>query len=188
MSNNDSEVGLVGRISGVFGIKGWVKIASFTEPDENIFDYSPWRIKQKHANKSQGSEWREIKIDQKKRHQGSWIAHIEGVDDRNEAELLKFADIAVDREQFAELEQGEFYWHELLQLRVKVREDSSEALIDIGYVGEMMETGANDVLVVKPDEQSVDDIERLLPYVPELYVELVDLENQQILVNWDIDD
>jgi len=186
VSNSDDTLAIVGRISGVFGIKGWVKIASFTEPDENIFEYSPWRIRQKQAGRDSG--WREIEIDRKQRHKGSWIAHIKGVDDRNGAELLKLADIAVDSEQFAELDDGEFYWHQLIGLRVKVKQAGEEASADIGKVAELMETGANDVLVVKPDADSIDDQERLLPYVPDLYVEEVDIENRHILVNWDIND
>jgi 16S rRNA processing protein RimM len=189
VSDSDDEIGLVGRISGVFGIKGWVKLASFTEPEENIFEYSPWWIRSKNRGKhADKSVWREIKIDRKQRHKDGWIVHIEGVDDRDEAETYKFADIGVERSQFAELEDGEFYWHELLQLRVKVEQAGSNELIDIGHVAELMETGANDVLVVRSDDNSVDDNERLVPYVPELYVLSVDLEKQQIVVNWDIDD
>lgn len=170
---------VVGRISGIYGVKGWVKITSFTEPPENVFEYSPWRVKLHEG-------WQEITLDKVQRHKDAWIAHIVGVDNRNDAELYKLKDIAVDRAQFAELDSDEYYWHELIGLRVKVENETQVS--DIGVVHEMLETGANDVIVVRPDAQSIDSQERLIPYAPDIYVKSIDLEAKSILVDWDIED
>lgn len=179
MSIDSPERCLVGKIAGVFGIKGWVKIASYTQPQENLFNYSPWFIKKR-------GEWVEVEIERVQQHKNGWIALIKGVKDRNDAEAYKLLDIAVDRSQFAGLEVGDFYWHQLEGLRVFSQ--IGEELVNLGVVHEMLETGANDVIVVRADAESIDDTERLVPYVPELYVKSVDLQKQIIIVDWNLDD
>ena len=72
-SNTEAEYTAVGKISGVFGIKGWVKVRSHTEPEENIFEYSPWRVKL-------GANWVELEVDEAQPHKDVWIAHIKGLD------------------------------------------------------------------------------------------------------------
>jgi len=181
VSDGSAKHTLVGRISGVFGIKGWVKIASFTDPQENLFEYSPWQIKLH-------GEWVEVSVDQVQRHKGGWIAQLKGVNDRNEAEAYKLKDIAVDRSQFAALDTGDFYWHQLVGMRVLCLQDSKAELCNLGVVHEMFETGANDVIVVRADDSSIDDRERLIPYVPEMYIKSIDLQAQQIVVDWNVED
>ena len=181
MSSSDTNYSVVGRISGVYGIKGWVKITSFTEPLENLFDYSPWRIKLRNG-------LQEIKVDRWQRHKDAWVAHIVGVDDRNDAEQYKLKNIAVDKEQFAELAGDEFYWHELIGLRVITQTTDKGEAADLGVVHEMLETGANDVFVIRSDASSIDDRERLIPYDPETYVKSIDLKEKKIVVDWNIED
>ncbi|WP_370981479.1 ribosome maturation factor RimM [Agaribacterium sp. ZY112] len=171
----------VGRISGVHGIKGWVKVSSFTEPPENLFDYSPWRIKSK-------GQWRTLEVERAQPHKGGWIVRLVGVDDRTAAEAFKLHDIFVEQDQFADLDDGEFYWHELIGLRVLSEQEDSEQLLDFGVVKELLETGANDVLVIQADAQSIDDTERLVPYVPDVFVKEIDLEARRIIVRWGRDD
>ncbi len=181
--DDTAEQGYVGRISGVFGIKGWVKVTSYTEPEENLFAYSPWMVRHR-------SEWVELEVDQYQRHSNGWIAHLKGIDDRNVAESFKLKPIQVDQNQFAALQEGDFYWYQLVGLRVYCRhtnEDES-AIHDVGVVHSLMETGANDVLVVKPDEESIDDRERLIPYVPDMYVVSVDLRAKKMIVDWHVGD
>jgi len=178
MNGDGASYEVVGRINGVFGIKGWVKISSFTEPEENLFTYSPWRVK-----KPDG--WKDVQLDQVQRHKGGWIAQIDGVSDRNAAEAYKLAEIFVDRGQFAELEDDEFYWHELIGMNVFIDDEQRS---HIGVVHEMLETGANDVIVVKPVSKSVDDRERLIPYDPDTYVKEINREERYILVDWNIED
>lgn len=169
----------MGLIAGVFGIKGWVKVVSYTEPADNIFSYSPWTLRLKR-------EQREIEVERFQEHKTGWIAKIKGIDDRNAAELLARGQIVVDPEQFDALPEGEFYWRDLIGLRALITQGQEQ--IDIGSVASLMETGANDVLVIHPDEQSVDDRERLVPYVPEIYVESINLEQGNMVLNWDLED
>jgi 16S rRNA processing protein RimM len=166
----------VGRITSVFGIKGWVKVHSQTEPPENIFNYQPWYLKTAHGVKSiELADWRA--------HGKGFVAQIVGVDDRNAAELLCPVDIAIEKDKLSALDDGEFYWHQLEGLRVISR--FSDQSYDFGIVKKILPTGANDVLVVVGDEQSIDQSERLIPYVPDQFVNDVDLTNGVMTVDWD---
>ena len=166
----------VGRITTVYGVKGWVKIHSQTEPAENIFSYHPWYLKTKHGVKP-------VELEDWKPHGKGFVAQIVGVDDRNQAEPLCPVDIAVEKSVLAELDEGDFYWHQLEGLRVMSDYDGQQH--NLGVVKRIMPTGANDVLVVVGDEQSMDQSERLIPYVPEHYVTDVDLHKRVIHVMWD---
>ncbi len=163
---------IVGRISGVYGIKGWVRIHSFTEPADNLFGYGDWKIRRR-------DQWEAIEIDSGREHGKGLIAHIVGIDDRDAAELLKGCDIAVPRELLPALEQDQYYWHQLEGLEVWTCGQC------LGQVDHLLETGANDVLVVKPCEGSIDSRERLIPWVQGQYVTQVDLEAATIEVDWD---
>ncbi len=163
---------IVGRICGVYGIKGWVRIHSFTEPLDNLFGYRDWKIRR-------GDSWQAIEIDSGREHGKGLIAHIVGIDDRSAAELLNGCDIAVPRAQLPALEQGEYYWHQLEGLAVIAAGQC------LGKVAHLLETGANDVLVIKPCEGSIDSRERLIPWVKGQYIKQVDLEAATIEVDWD---
>jgi len=176
MSAKSSNLVNVGRITAVYGIKGWVKVHSYTEPQDNLFEYQPWFIKTKHGVK-------QIEIDEARPHGDSYVAHIVGVDDRDLAASYTAADIAVERDLLPELEDGEYYWNQLEGL-VVLSSFTGEPQ-RLGVVSKILETGANDVLVVKGDVQSVDQRERLIPYVPEQFVLNVDLDRGEILVDWD---
>ncbi|WP_096087243.1 ribosome maturation factor RimM [Agaribacterium haliotis] len=177
--DGEAKFSCVGKISGVHGLRGWLKIKSFTEPEQNVFEYTPWRVK------LQG-QWQELEVERAQPHKGGWIARIVGVDDRTAAEAYKLIDIYVDQNQFAALEEGEFYWHELVGMRVQAEQDGGENPLDIGVVKQLLETGANDVLVIQADASSVDNKERLIPYVPDVYVKDVDLETRVLVVSWDL--
>ncbi len=179
MASTSSNLLTVGRITGVFGIKGWVKIHSDTEPRENISGYSPWWLKTRHGVKP-------VEIDEVKIHGNGLIAHIKGVDDRSLAETYTKVDIAVERNQIPALDDGEYYWHQLVGLKVISEYGGKTQLL--GTVHKLLATGANDVLVVKGDKAelgSIDNKERLLPYVPEQFVISVDLSEGEIRVDWD---
>lgn len=168
----------VGRITSVFGIKGWVKIRSQTEPAENIFNYQPWYLKTKHGVKTMElAKWQP--------HGKGFVAQIVGVDDRNTAELLCPVDIAIEKEALEELDEGEFYWHQLENLRVI--SDFEGQSYDFGTVKKILPTGANDVLVVVGDGQSIDQKERLIPYVLEQFVNDINIADGIIRVDWDPD-
>lgn len=168
----------VGRITAVFGIKGWIKIQSDTEPGENIFAYQPWWLKTRHGVQA-------VEVDAHRAHGSGYVAHISGVDDRDQAASYCRVNIAIDRAQLPALAAGEYYWHQLQGLRV-VSEWNGKAH-DLGEVSQILATGANDVLVVTGDQDSLDRTERLIPYVPGQFVRSVDLVTGRIQVEWDPD-
>lgn len=176
MAKKPSNLITVGRISTVFGVKGWVKVHSETEPRENLFQYSPWWLKTKHGVKT-------YEVDEYRAHGNGLIAHLKGVDDRDQAEALGRVEIAIDRSQLAALEEGEYYWSQLIGLRVITDFESQER--DLGVVTNLMETGANDVLVVQGDASSIDLNRRLVPYIPGQFVTSVDLDQGRLRVDWD---
>ncbi len=168
----------VGEVTSVYGVKGWVKIRSFTAPSDNIFSYSPWLLKTQHGVK-------EIEIDEYRLQGKGIVAHIVGVDDRELAQTYCQLQIAVRRDQLPALESNEFYWHQLIGLSVKTVFQGGDQ--QLGKVVRLLETGANDVLVVKGDPAAgdIDAKERLIPYVPEQFVLSIDLEQNVMTVDWD---
>ena len=178
MSAADEKL-IVGRISGVYGVKGWVKIHSDTEPRDGITEYNPWYIQQ--GSPARG-DWREIRVEAGRRQAKTVIAKLEGVDDRDAAMQLTGARIAIRADQLQTLENGEYYWRDLIGLRV-----INQQGIDLGTVQRLMETGSNDVLVVGSGEGGANSRERLVPWTPGQAVLEVDRELGRILVDWDAD-
>lgn len=168
----------VGRITAVFGIKGWVKIHSDTEPLENIFSYSPWWLKTRHGVKP-------VEVVDYRPHGKGLVALIKGFEDPDKAQEICQLTIAVERGQMAELDDGDYYWHQLEGLVVITEFEGQSSRL--GLVSRLLETGANDVLVVKGDAGSLDDKERLIPYLPGQFVKTIDLEAGEIRVDWDPD-
>jgi 16S rRNA processing protein RimM len=161
----------VGRVVGLYGVQGWVKFESWTEPRLRIFDYQPWLLV--------GAPGVEREMEGVKgRAQGKgMIAQLPGVNDREQAMALVGQDIQVTRSQLPPAADGEYYWVDLEGLAVST--DKGEAL---GRVSHLFATGANDVLVVRDGDR-----ERLIPYVPGSVVLQVDLVAQQMVVDWDPD-
>jgi 16S rRNA processing protein RimM len=159
----------LGRIGGAFGVLGWVKIVSHTEPRENILAYSPWRL-------SRDAERCEAEVVEGRRQGKAVIAKLRGVDDRDAALALTGFEIAVAREQLPPCGPGEFYWTDLEGLTVVTREGEV-----LGTVDHLIGTGANDVLVVEGERQ------RLIPFVIGRTVCEVDLAARRIEVDWDPD-
>jgi 16S rRNA processing protein RimM len=147
-----SEIRL-GSINGSHGVKGWVKVFSYTDPVEAILDYQPWILKK-------GSITRQVNIQEGQPNGKKLIARLEDVDTREMSDELIGYEIFVDREVLPDLEDGVFYWFQLEGLTVR----NTDGVL-FGQVDQLLETGANDVLVVKPTADSIDDEERLIPYV-----------------------
>ena len=166
---NGTQLLTVGKISGVFGVKGWVKVFSYTEPRENILSYSQWILKK-------GSTVRQVKVHNGQLQGKSVVASLGGVVDRDQAVALNGWEILIDREQLPPAEEGEYYWADLTGLKVFTVEG-----VDLGIVDHLLETGANDVLVV------VGERERLIPYLSEQTIKSVDLAQGKIVVDWDPD-
>jgi 16S rRNA processing protein RimM len=172
MSEADTNTLVIGRIRGVFGVKGWVKIHSYTEPMENLLRYGHCQIKGRQG-------WEAVTIDAGKLHGKGLVAHIKGIDDREQAAALQNCDIAIPASELPELEQEEYYWRQLQGLTVF----SGDELL--GRVDHLLDTGANDVLVVKPCEGSRDKRERLIPWLRETVVQRVDIAAGRMEVDWD---
>jgi len=168
----------LGKITGVFGVKGWVKVYSYTDPMEGIFQYQPWYIN--HNNQKLV-----VEVENGQRHGKGIIAKLVGYDDRDQAAVLAGSMIEVTSEELPELDDGEYYWHQLEKLKVISVAVEDEEPVLLGKVAYLTETGSNDVLVVKPCAGSIDKRERWVPYLPDLYVLNIDLEAQTITVDWD---
>jgi len=173
MSGKGEKIEL-GKITGVHGVKGWVKVFSNTEPREGITKYNPWFLQHPNIN---GGQWREIKVEAGRPQAKTVIAKLEGYDDRDEAMQLAGALIAISPEQLKDLNQDEYYWRDLIGLRVVNQQN-----VELGVVESLFETGANDVLVVKDETQ-----ERLIPWTLGHAVLEVDTEQGFISVDWDAD-
>lgn len=171
MSQHD--VTVVGKITSVYGVKGWVKIYSFTSPMENILAYAPWLLKM-------GGQWKPYKVAESKQHGKGLIARLEGVNDRELARQFCGVEIAIDKTLLPELDAGEFYWSQLEQLAVYTL--NGELL---GRVSHLIETGSNDVLIVKGNAESIDRRERMIPYLPDQVIKEINLETGTMRVDWD---
>ena len=169
------ELVTVGRLTSVYGIRGWVKVHSYTEPMENILQFDRWWLQDPRTG-----GWQALEIDAGKRHGKGLVVHIKGVDDRDLAAQYCQRDIAISGSEMPPLEAGEYYWHQLQGLQVVSQYEGRE--YRFGEVVRLMETGANDVMVVQGGE---DGRERLIPYIPGEFIAGVDLENRQITVLWD---
>lgn len=168
-----SELEVVGRILGVHGVQGWVKVYSYTDPMDNLQHYQPWHLKQ-------GSHWKPVKVTGFRPQGKGLIAQIDGITDRDEAASLVGQDIGVPRDLLPTSGEGEYYWRDLIGLRVRHVDG-----MDLGKVVRMLETGANDVLAVRGDSNSLDRRERLIPWLPDDVITEVNLAEGRMTVDWD---
>ena len=157
----------LGYIAGVFGVRGWVKIHSFTDPRENCVAHRRWTL----THHGQSSE---VEVEAGQAHGKNVIAKLAGIDDADAAGLLIGARISVPRDALPACGPGEYYWADLEGLSVRDR-----AGHELGRVVRLMETGAHDVLVL--DGKG----DRLIPFVLDEIVESVSLDEGTITVNWD---
>lgn len=169
----------VGKIVAVFGIKGWLKLVSYTEPVENMMGYTPLWLERPDG------ELEKVEFDQYRVQVGQLVAHIAGVDDRDEARAYCHRLVKVEKRCMPPLEPGCYYWHQLVGLKVFSRHHPQKAFL--GRIDDLIETGANLVMRVVPCEGSVDQRERLLPYLKGHYGIQVDLVDGSLLIDWDPD-
>ena len=157
----------VGEISGVFGIKGWVKVFSFTDPRENILTYSPWLLKKDDETKT-------VSVVDGQLQGKTIVAQLTGVNDRNQAESLMGWDIFITQEQLPNAAKDEYYWSDLIGLQVETVDG-----VQLGLVDSLLETGANDVIIVQGER------ERVIPFLQGQTIISVDLVAGKIIVDWD---
>ncbi|MFK8042780.1 ribosome maturation factor RimM [Congregibacter sp.] len=179
MNTPEDQMLLAGRISGVYGIKGWVKLQIFTDPPENFFAFRSHLIKGR--RNAEAIELADGRIQGK-----AWVARVVGVDNRTDAELLQGTEIWVPRSELPVLDSDEYYWHQLQGLQVWSEHEGQKLLL--GEIDHLLETGANDVLVLRPCEGSADERERLIPYLPDTVILSVELENGTMTVDWHPED
>lgn len=167
MSNQD--LINVGKISGVFGVKGWLKVFSFTEPRDNILSYQHWLLKK-------GSQDKSVKVMRGQLQGKGVVVEVEGVKDRDQALALMGWGIYITHEQLPPPSTGEYYWVDLVGLEVETLEG-----LQLGKVDSLLETGANDVLIIQGER------ERAVPFLQGQTVKLIDLAARKMIVDWDPD-
>jgi 16S rRNA processing protein RimM len=165
---------VIGKIFSVHGVRGEVKVYSFTDPIDNLLDYTSWTLRR-------NGEVRQVELASGRLQNKVLVAKLKGLNDREEARLLAGFEICVLRSLLPDLTDGEYYWYQLEGLKVIDQLGQS-----LGTVHHLLETGANDVMVVKACTGSLDDRERLLPYT-EQCVLAVDLAAGEMRVEWDAD-
>ncbi len=169
---------IVGEITGLSGVKGWVKVFSHTEPRTNILEYNPWFLKQR-------GEWKTVKLLNGRPQGKTIVAQLEGVTCREEARELIGTEIAIQPSQLKKLASSDFYWRDLEGLSV-VNLDNKV----VGSVSHLIETGANDVMVVKLSAEQIEQRkikEMMIPYLIDSVIKKVDLDEKVIQVDWDDD-
>lgn len=196
ISEKASQKIMMGRITGVYGVKGWVKVFSYADPMESIVDYNPWYIRPQSRksvkslsvrslpDNQKSSPWTKVKITAGKRHAKTVLAKFEHCNNRDEAQLYIGSEIAIEQNQLETLSDTDgYYWRDLLGLHVINQQD-----IELGVVTNILETGANDVLVVTAENVTEVGIkEHLIPWTMHLAIVAVDLEQGVVEVDWDAD-
>jgi len=170
---SDTSETVMGKITSVYGVKGWVKVFSYTQPKENLLKYKVWTLRK-------NSRDQQVKVLQSKVHGNGIVAYLEGYSDRERSKELSESLIMLEVDALPSLEDGDYYWHQLEGLKVLTVDGAL-----LGKVSHLMETGSNDVLVIKKCAGSLDAKERLVPYLLEQVVKSVDIDSGQIVVDWD---
>lgn len=167
-SPQSDDIIVAGQLGGSYGVKGWIKIISHTNPKENLLALAPWWLN------IQG-HWQLYDVEDIKLHGKGIIAKLKGVESPEQAKLLTHVKLGVAAESLPELEEGEYYWRDLIGLQVVNAEG-----VSFGRIKQLIETGANDVMQVEGDK------ERLLPYIDDVVLD-VDLQKGLMIVLWDAD-
>lgn len=174
MTESSEKKVLLGRLASVYGVKGWLKVNSNTQPRENIFNYPEWQLKI-------GNQWQVWRVEQGRPHGKTLVVKLAGCDDRDQAQQYVGAEIAIYRNQLPETKDDEHYWSDLLGMQVVTVEGT-----DLGSVKEILETGSNDVLVVKK-KVSGKTVECLVPWLEGDVIIEINKNEKIITVDWDPD-
>lgn len=161
----------LGEISGLHGVSGWVKVFSDAQPRENIFSYKPLLV-------YSGEQVLKVEVLHWRKQGKTLVAQLKGINSREAARELIGAVVVIEQSQLLQLEEGSFYWSQLIGM--DVLSDFDGVSTQLGQVTDLIETGANDVLVVRAEGK-----ERLIPWVPNEFVKKVDLSSNLIEVCWD---
>lgn len=180
---------LLGKVVGHWGIKGWLKVFSYTRPRQDIGNYDRWLLvpssnsnkkRPAHARKTDKVKATSVVIKNCRVQAQNIVANLEGVNYRDEAEKLFEQEIYVEKSQLKPLKKGEFYWSDMIGCTVTNTDGDV-----LGVVESMLETGANDVLIVHNNEGE-ELVEHLLPYSKDIVLEM-DAQEKTMLVDWGVD-
>ena len=166
---------VLGKVGRVHGVSGWVRLNSYTAPPDNILNY-PLLSAELNGTLST------LEIDASRRQPKGLLVHFVGYDSPEVSRALTGKDVWVSSSELPDLESGTFYWHELVGLEVTNLQGEI-----LGTVSGLLETGANDVLMVQPSARSCDQRERLIPYLMGPVVKQVSLNGISLIVDWDVD-
>lgn len=154
-----------------------MKVYSYTDPMENLLGYQTCLVNRQ-------GQWQPVEIEAGRVHGKGLVVKLRGIETPEQGVAYAGCELAIPASDLPPLPENEYYWRQLIGLRVSV-DDPERGRLDLGRVDHLLETGANDVLVVRGDEHSIDRRERLIPYLPEQVVLEIDLDAQAMLVDWD---
>lgn len=185
MTEKDDQL-IVGRLGAAHGIKGWLRVISYTELPADVFNFSPWSLT--FDAKAEADPLLIVEPVEWRLQSKGFVVRLAQIDDRTKAETLKGAEIAVSAHALPDLDAGQYYWRDLIGLSVRLGDQR------IGYVERIFDTGANDVMVVRQDSASNEDVsntaagrqEWLIPCTEETLVE-VNLVTREMTVDWELD-
>ena len=167
----------VGTVGRAHGVRGWVRVRSDMDPPEDLLRHETWLLDRA------GGKWRPVAVRSARTHGNAFVAHLEGIEDRDAAAELAGTRVGLPRDALPALDDGQYYWVDLIGL--EVRDEAGESL---GVVRKMIETGANDVMVVRsgpsPGRAPTRERERIIPFLAGDVVREVDLDAGRILVSW----
>jgi 16S rRNA processing protein RimM len=162
-----NEFVVMGKVVGSHGIKGWLKIQPFTEELKTLGKFSSWFVS-KNEN-----EWKEFKVESSSIQGRTVLAKIENINNRNDADVLRGFLIGISKIDLPILAKGKYYWSDLIGLEV-----INQTGFNFGTIESIMETGSNDVFVIKDEKKT------LIPYLDNVVLK-IDLDKKNILVDWD---
>ena len=157
---------LIGKVSGCFGVKGWLKVFSYTDPRDNITTYANWIVN--------GVVFKAV---ESKQNGKLIVAKLNGIDDKETAFMLIGQKIEIEKEQLHSLNQGEYYWHDLIGIEVTNKQG-----VKFGTIKSLLETGAHDVVIIQGER------ERIIPYIMDKTILEINIEKNSMLVDWHEDD
>lgn len=167
--STSSEYLTLGKIGAAYGVKGWVKVHSNTNPIDQIFAYNPLYL-------FKNNLYQEVTITNSRIHGAGLVAHIEGCDDRDLTQDYRHCELVIKREQLPNLSNDEYYWTDLEGLRVLNQQGC-----ELGFIDHLTNTGANDIMVVKGDK------EHWIPFIRNHFVFEINLDKKTITVDWESD-
>ena len=178
---SQSDYILLGEISGVSGLKGWVKVFSHTDPRLQITEYDQWFLRKdsrKEKSKGESESWLPVKLLNGRAQGKNIVVQLDGVTDRNQAEAMIGTKIAIHSDQLKNLSENEYYWKDLIGLSVETTEG-----VSLGKLDWIFNSGSNDVLVIKDNDEK--RTERMLPFLFDEVVISIDMDKSLMIVDWD---